>query len=213
MQVEKARPQVIDEILTQLTKSYGLDMEREGIHATDCIYCLRKAFWNKTDPLPATPQETLYYLFGLGLQDVLISTVPHEVRKVDGIWMSSDYFKDGILLELKTTMIGEKRLDAYDFPEGWIKQIKAYCYGYKVNSAVLMVVTLIKREIFSYILSFTDEELEENWKWLSGRANQLDWGLQNNTIPREKGFDFECDNCRYRLRCQLLEKEDGDGDI
>lgn len=206
MQIETARPPVIDEILSQLGETYGITKQREGVHATDTIYCLRKAFWNKTDPLPPTLTESLYYLTGLGLQDALFSaSSPHAIQ-VDGIWMSPDYLKDGVLLELKTTMMGQKRLDAYDFPEGWIKQIKAYCYGYKLNQAVLMVIMLLKREYpLSYVLTFTGEELKENWMWIKARGLLLQTCLNNNVVPGEKGFDFECNSCRYRLRCMMHE--------
>jgi len=204
MQVEKTKPPVVDEILNQLSEDYGLSMERPGIHCTETIYCLRKAFWNKTDPIKASPQETLYFLFGLGLQDALIKSCPSQPIIVDGIWMSPDYYKDDVLAELKTTMIGQKRLDAYDFPEGWVKQLMCYCYGYKVNRAVLIVVTLIRRELFTYVLSFTDEELCLNWSWILGRAFTLRTSLDSNLVPDEQGSDWECNSCRYRLRCSLL---------
>ena len=205
MQVEKIRPQVIDDILDMLSKDYKISMEREGIHTTDLLYCLRKAFWNKTAPLLPTPQETMYYLSGLGLQDALLRSIPSQPIMVDGIWMSPDYLDDNTLLELKTTMIGQKRLDAFDFPEGWVKQLMAYCYGYKRNSAILLVLTLLKREMFSYVLTFTDEELEENWSWIRMRTASLMMALNSGVVPRERGFDFECNNCRYRLRCSLLD--------
>jgi len=211
VQVEKTRPQVVDEILSQLSNDYGLSMQREGIHVTDVIYCPRKAFWNKTDPLSSNIQETMYYLTGLGLQDALIKSFPAVPITVDGIWMSPDYYRDGILMELKTTMMGQKRLDAFDFPEGWIKQLKAYCYGYKVNKALLIIITLIRRELLTYVLSFTDEELIMNWIRLLVRATKLKTCLEMNSIPLEKGFDFECNNCRYRLRCGILMEGVKDG--
>ena len=208
MQVEKIKPPVVDEIISQLSEYYKLSMSREGIHTTDCLYCLRKAFWNKTNPLLPTPQETMYYLSGLGLQAALLKSFSSLPISVDGIWMSADYTDNNTLLELKTTMIGRKRLDAYDFPEGWIKQIMAYCYGYKRNSAVLLVVTLLRRELLSYVLTFTDKELEENWEMIKHRAAELQDCLDSSKVPMSKGFDFECPECRYRLRCLLLSNKE-----
>ncbi|MBT9151106.1 MAG: hypothetical protein DDT40_01290 [candidate division WS2 bacterium] len=204
MKIEKTKPPVVDEILNKLEERYSLNMQREGIHCTEVLYCLRRAFWDKTDPVKASLQETMYYLSGLGLQDTLLGgDLSPQPIKVDEIWMSPDYYQDGILAELKTTMIGQKRLDAYDFPEGWVKQLMCYCYGLKKDRAVLIVLTLIKRELFTYVLTFTEEELKENWNWVTSRAKQLQSALEKSVIPEEKGSEWQCNNCRYRLRCIL----------
>jgi len=37
------------------------------------------------------------------------------------------------------------------------------------------------------------------------RTASLMMALNSGVVPRERGFDFECNNCRYRLRCSLLD--------
>ena len=189
------------EVVTLETSSHTFNAEGFWTHN-----CLRKAFWNKTDPLPATLKESLYYLTGLGLQDALFSASSPQPLLVDGIYMSPDYYKNGVLLELKTTMMGQKRLDAYDFPEGWLKQMMCYCYGYNLNQAVLMVIMLMRREYpLSYVFTFTDEELAENWEKVKETARELSYHLNAmDTVPTSMGSDWECRDCRYRLRCELM---------
>jgi CRISPR/Cas system-associated exonuclease Cas4 (RecB family) len=205
MIISKERPDVVETLLADINKRYGLDHGREGIHATDLMYCLRKAHWAKTNPLPPTPTETLYYIRGLGLQDMILNKETVPVEK-DGIVASPDYLVDGkIPLELKTTLIGKKRLDNYDFPGGWIKQMKTYSYILGVKQAVLLIFTMsTPTELLSYILTFTDEELLANWNELLGKKAELELALESNIPPRPFNEDWECRDCKYRLRCMEI---------
>lgn len=208
MNFTKARPKEVDTIVDQISERYGILLTREGIHATDCIYCLRKPFWNRTNPLPPTPTEILYFIRGLGMQDAMLGKgSPSEITH-EGITLSPDYYKDGVLVELKTTTIGVKRLDAYDFPEGWVKQLMAYCYVLKLKSAILIVLTLIRSELLSYVLTFEEEELEANWKWVVERAKQLMEAYTINVEPAEatEEENWQCSNCRYALRCLTMKE-------
>ena len=207
MDVQKAVPEIVEKILDEISKRYGLDHSRAGIHATDLIYCLRKVYWAKTDPLPPTPKELLYYIRGLAMQDVMLDKPSTKLLPFlrDEITASPDYIVDGIPLELKTTLIGKKRLDTYDFPAGWLKQLMAYCSVMGVEQAVLVVFTIIQTEILSYILNFTDEELLSNWNELLGKKAELKLALESNVVPRPLNEEFECKDCKYRLRCMELE--------
>ena len=207
MEFTKARPPEVDKIVEQIGNRYHLLQAREGIHATDCIYCLRKAYWNRTNPLPPTPTEILYFLRGLGMQEALLGKdSPPEVNH-QGIILSPDYYKDGIIAELKTTMIGVKRLDEYDFPEGWLRQLMAYCYALGKGRALLIVLTIIRSELLSYIVQFEDDELKANWKWLMERAVILEDAYTNDVLPEvEEEEKWQCMNCRYALRCQTMKE-------
>lgn len=208
MIVDDVRPPIVEKVLQQLSDSYQLSGQREGIHCTDAIYCLRKTFWNKTCPLPPAPIESMHFLVGLGLQDTLLGKPSPSPKIRDGIWVSADYLEAGMYLELKTTMMGEKRLNDHDFPEGWIKQLKAYCYVYERHSIVLLVFPLLSKKVLSYVFTFTDEELAENWDWIWTRARELEICLEKSELPKSKGFDFECKDCRYRLRCQVEDSKE-----
>ena len=207
MNFTKARPQEVDTIVEQICNRYHLLQAREGIHVTDCIYCLRKAYWNRINPLPPTPTEILFFIRGLGMQDALLGKdSPPEITH-QGIILSPDYYKNGVLAELKTTMIGVKRLDAYDFPDGWKKQLMAYCYVLKLHSSLLIVFPLFQTQLLSYIGECEDEELEANWKWMEGRRDMLEDAYTNDVLPAvEEEEKWQCDNCRYALRCQTMKE-------
>lgn len=195
-----------ERIFKDLLERYKLLHNRPDIHGTDGIYCLRKAYYDKKEYLPPTPNELLYFLTGLGLQDVLTQSMnANTICYQDSglkILFSPDYIVDEMLIELKTTRINQNRLDVGEFPDGWIKQLKSYCKVLNKNMALLIVITLVSPAISYYELSFTDNEIEDNWKWLINRLLLLDDALKNNIPPEALNQDWECKECRYSARCK-----------
>jgi hypothetical protein len=223
MKVVKAVTSEVTGIISNAAKNYGLTQNRTGIHATDCIYCLRKAWFSKqtstsilsrpqqgiadVSALPPTPDELLYYLLGLGTQTALLGKDNPDAIEEEGIYLSPDYWnhKTQTLAELKTTRMGKAKLDAGQFPEGWMKQLKCYCYALKVNTAILLVIPIIQPEILSYIVAFDPAEIESNWLWIRDRVNILKASFKSNSIPEVKGEEWECKGCRYGLRCKVFD--------
>lgn len=207
MNVTSCQPNTTSEIINTVKEQYALSHQREGIHVTDLTLCLRVAYFNKTDPLPPSDKSVVYFIRGLGLQDVLLKHLPTEVREVDGITMSPDYYKDETIAELKTTMMGKKRLDSHDFPKHWIKQIQAYCFGFEEESALLIVLPLLGATLpLTYRLEFTPAELIENWDNLCTRKTTLDICLRDNKLPLPpaKETQWVCTDCQYALRCATI---------
>jgi CRISPR/Cas system-associated exonuclease Cas4 (RecB family) len=210
MKVWETQPEFIDTLLQNLKEHFKLLHQREGIHLTDCLLCLRKAYWDKVDALPPTEDELLYFILGLGLQEVLhlASTVGETEMKLDGILLNPDFETvKGTPVELKTTRIGRKRLDSHDFPQHWIKQLMGYCYGLKVTEGELLIFTLIHPELLNYHIEFTSRELGENWGMVLGNVEILKIALSTHTLPTRTSEDWLCKDCRYRLRCMIEEKK------
>lgn len=203
MKLEKKKPQIVDTIIGRAVDAYGLMQSREGIHCTDCIYCLRRAFWSVVDPLPPTPTELLYFLLGLGLQTALLGGDNQSVAEKDGIIISPDIWEDGILGELKTTRMSEKSIDEKGIPDGWIKQMCAYCHVLEVKSCLLIILPIIRPDILSYVLTFDKGEMEENWKDIVIKGEMLRTALEQRKVPELKGEDWQCRSCRYKLRCDI----------
>jgi hypothetical protein len=202
MDLEKKRPKQVDEILQIPVKRYNIMQQREGIHLTDGIYCLRRAYFNKVDPLPPTAEEILYFLFGLGLQDALMGGDNQSVAEQDGIIISPDYWEDGVLGELKTTRMTEKSINEKGIPEGWQRQMMGYAYVLGVDKALLVILPIIRPDVLSYVLTFTPEELATNWEYISDRIGILKQGLDEGIVPVGDA-DWQCKNCRYSLRCKV----------
>lgn len=191
---------VIKDIVTAFVDSHG----RAGTHTTDCLLCLRKASWDRHDPLPPTPDEILYYVLGLGLQQTL--GISARVSKVvDGVILSPDYWDEEklVLLELKTTRISPKRIKQFAFPKHWLKQVMAYCYGFGVRRCSLLILTLIQPDLIPITCTFTTEELQKNWDMILWNASLL-----QSTTPMflPQGEEWECKYCRYALRCKVAKR-------
>jgi len=205
MEAYESQPYYLETIIEKLKVKFGLTRERTGIHLSDCLLCQRKSYYDKVDSLPPSMLEVLYFILGLALQETL-GIVNDETLQEDGILCSPDYItKSRTPVELKTTRIGKKRLDAFDFPGHWLKQIMGYCYVLKTTEADLLVLTMIQPQLLNYHLTFTKEEVEENWKGIVSNARALEWSVTTGILPSrvEGKAVWECKNCRYRLKCSL----------
>lgn len=200
-------------MLSVLRDEYALGGQREGLHVSDLIYCLTRSFYKHTDPEPPTEDEIGLWAIGWALERVMISRLHVEPLEVDGIVGTIDFaFPDGTPADLKTTRLapkGRKGENGFQFPEGWLRQFKAYRYmlnkqGQPSHSFGVVAVHLIQPEIKVWHLSFSDQELEENWEWLLTRANYLEsMYASNDPMPYQHNQSYECTNCAYSLRCQL----------
>jgi len=206
MKVEFKFPDEAKILLDGITERYKIAHTRPNLHATDAIYCRRKAYWDKIDPLPPTPREILYFIQGLGLQQAMLGEKeepPVYVETPDfTLFYSPDKIINDQIVELKTGRTGRKKLEEGLIPEGWIKQIMFYCWAMNKKQALLVDFTIISPDIIPIVLTFTDEELEANAKWVLDRANSLHQALINKEVP-PKEEDWECRNCRYQLRCRI----------
>ena len=202
-----------------LAKEYQMMEPRQGIHASDLIYCITKSYWNKIDYLPPSEDDILRFSIGLGLERVIIQYQATRVEPlhVEGIDLSPDFLIDNIHSELKTTRWGVN----HELPETWMKQVMAYCYATGIPLYNLTVMHIIQAVIKSYRLLFEQEELEENWGWMLNRKEILEQQLSlseetGEVLPPEAfkyNEDRECGFCRYKLRCDLAASLKGLGDM
>jgi len=117
--------ELVQQGLDNLVEEYSKEEREVGIHVSDLIYCLTKSYFEKTNPLPPTPDEVLLFAIGLGLQKVLIPTrFNSKTIVVDNIICSPDYNSREGKAELKTTRI---KYGKEELPEAWIEQIMADC--------------------------------------------------------------------------------------
>ena len=217
-------PEMSRLILDHLTSLYNINRKREGIHLSTLVYCLTKSFFDHIAPIEATDEEVMLFSLGLGLQDVLTPKAAETpVYEKDGVTFSPDFIVQlGAraevspkmppvhYVELKTTRMSSGK---EGFPETWIEYIMGGCYMRGINTYNLSVLYMLGNyrppfpQIHSFILSFTDEELQNNWNYLMERKHIYSASLIMNKppIPHMWCKDWECKNCRYKLQCDAIE--------
>lgn len=215
-------PELSRLILQHLRDLYGLDQKREGIHLSTLVYCLTRSFFDRVAPIEATEREVMLFALGYGLQDTLTpdnATTP--LYEFEGIVYRPDFQLKltGITAELKTTRASSNK----ELPETWLEYIKGGCHILKIKEYDLGVLYMMGNwrppfpEIRSFKLVFEDDELAENWAYLSERKRVYEEALVSNLPPQPFRYckGFECRNCRYKLQCDAImmlasrEKDEG----
>lgn len=65
-----------EELFARLRHKYIQDRTGE-IHFSDTMYCLTKAYWNKTNPIPVDNTTLGYFAIGFALEEVLLKQLPN----------------------------------------------------------------------------------------------------------------------------------------
>ena len=196
-------------VLDALTKEYIV--VKPFPHLTELIYCLTRSYFDRTDPLPPTDNELLLFSVGFGLERVMITTMPIEPMVVDGINITPDflpsYTEGGPPGELKSTrMKPPTSIETINLPESWVEQIMGYCKASKVTEYDLAVMHIIPADLKTYRLSFDQEEIDSFWtEYVLERRNYYLEAVALLQQPTAFQWckEWECKNCRYRLRCDV----------
>ena len=183
-------------IIQSLRSKFG---EREGIHLSDLIYCLRKAYFRKTNQAPdASDEQLMMYVMGMAIQNWMFPE-PEKVIELDGIACSPDVASG---IEVKSTRKSMGKFNVMEM-EHWLKQIKGYCkvMGKTEFDLVTFFVCGDYKPPFPKLgipktLTFTPLEIEENWNTMKERKIELDKALKNNVAPPfGTEMSWECEKC------------------
>ena len=195
----------------KLIEKYRLHYEREGIHLTDLLGCMRKSYYNKTAFLPPSDSTIWNFVTGLALQEVLIQDEEVVFLTEGDIVLSVDGFTQlGNIKELKTTTKREKSLNKDILEDqlegksaGWLKQIMGYCAQLRINKALLLVLSMsIPKELYSYKIEFEEGELQEMRDYLAWRGKELNGALEMGIVPAKEENSF-CKDCQYSTQCDM----------
>jgi len=204
-------------ILEDIGKELELGQEAylaKLVHVSELVYCLTRSFYNRYDPLPPNPQETMLFAVGIGLEQVLLR--PHKKPasgELDGIHWSADWldYNEG-LTELKTTRLSAKK-GPDELPQTWIKQILAYLKATGHREISLAILFLMGNygppfpTLRVYKGKANDVEIQANWNWLQARKEIYLEHIEKREPPQQFQWneDWECQNCRYLIVCQAKE--------
>ncbi|MHA1279474.1 MAG: PD-(D/E)XK nuclease family protein [Candidatus Helarchaeota archaeon] len=124
---------------------------RSGIHVTDLVHCLRRSFYDKTQPMPERPSDAMYRILGTATHSLLedeadehlMTETPLEYKGVVGT-VDAFYPETGTIVDYKTTRWLKKANLPYGDHE---MQVNVYRWllennGYKVNRIFLQYIDL-----------------------------------------------------------------------
>ena len=103
-------------------------------------------------------------------------------------------------------------------PAGWLRQFKTYKYMQNMQWVLkpvsydfgVVVVHLIQPVLKAYRITFTHNELVENWAWLLARKDNLrEMLVHDDPQPFVHNEPYECKNCEHSLKCQLAASIEG----
>jgi hypothetical protein len=190
------RNEKIEEFLLQEIQK-TLAGVREGIHMSDLL-SLKKAYWQKTKPLPPLKREVIYWLSGQAHETVFlhVSNLKHcEAKEWNGIWYTPDaefniFQRKNLLTEMKTSRRGfmVKEGEEAEKYSHYLKQIRYYCTAENKLEAGLFVWYLVMMDesrrntdpdFFFYTVDFTPEELEATKKEILINDKYLRYALEH----------------------------------
>lgn len=198
-----SNPALSRQILQLLEAEYKQDKPLP--HLTELIYCLARSYYDRVDPLPATEREILLFAIGCGLERLLLKHQRKvDAGVVDGIHFTPDFlaFTD-LPGELKTGRFGRKRIEE-GVPDTWKRQILGYMKCLGVNQFELAYLYIISPELMPFRVKASQEEIDENWQWMLERKVIYLNCMEQNIVPIPRLFaeSWECDYCRYSVRCE-----------
>lgn len=206
---------VLDSMMAEIQE----DRTEQWPGVTNLIYCLTKAYWERTIGRPEVNHRTkLYFTTGLAIERALLENwkgAEQLTGEFEGIFYHIDGFdpESKSVVELKSTRQGiakgtikggDKRpIQVSDYSEFWMQQIAAYCYIMGVMDAKLVVLHLIAPELLAWDLSFDNIDLISNWMMLQSRRSDLMHAVETETPPTPftTNKDWECGNCIWLAMC------------
>jgi CRISPR/Cas system-associated exonuclease Cas4 (RecB family) len=124
---------------------------RDGIHVTDLVHCIRRAFYERTQPVPERVADVMYRILGTATHalleyeqdEYLMTEIPLEYKGIVGR-VDAYYPESGTLVDYKTTRWLKKAYLPYGDHE---LQVNIYRWllennGYTVNRMFLHYIDL-----------------------------------------------------------------------
>ena len=221
-----------EELFARLRRKFIHDRSGE-IHFTDTLYCLTKAYWNKTDPIPVGNATLGLFAIGFALEDVLLKDYPITGEPAldsyvyEDVHFSPDYFTTIMVgeLDLKTTRMwaepdGRPKQVAdrpHGFPESWLKQFMGYAHRLGAQPADertpvpyvdyhVAILYLGPGELVAGTIRFDWEAVQLNMAYHLHRAAILEDYLDQHQPPTPFVYNeaWECKNCPYYNRCSSV---------
>lgn len=194
----------------------------EPLHASDIYQCARKTVASRLYGEPGLSREDIEIMFpGYAVQEYAWGEEPEGVKwhvekdndESDFAIFSIDGWTDGAVLEMKTTAAYPKYLEQPN--QAWVDRTKAYCAVKEVTECYILCYSVTGRKFIEWHIEFTQQELDEEAKWLRRRIPELNNYIKRGELPSvtERRYAYECKYCSFKdhedVNCRPLIKAAG----
>lgn len=198
-------PQPIKDLILKNANFDDYTPKPNTYSVTDLLYCLRKTFFNKTNPKPKTLESAFNLYRGKVFDNLWTPLFKHnQVRcthrvKNYPITISGKYdFIDekGILTDLKTA---KSLFYINEAGPEYVKQIRFYAYVNAVEKAQILYVDFGSVKVFPVEVGDCTELINE----LEGKAILLWAALQKGKPPTRcpDTPEWLCSKCEHQMEC------------
>lgn len=201
-----------DELLERLHVAFSRS-DREGIHISDLIYCLRKA-WYRRQPgyeQDLTDDSILYFVRGRSLGDLIEKMFPKRefIVEHDGVIGTIDAVDEGAVYEIKTT----KKLWKDEPSRANALQCRYYMAMRNERIGYLLYYEYFTNRLRVFKFFAKTEELANTLKEISFKKYLLELALTRNDVELLPfaDDDFDCYVCDFE-QCVKHKNYKGDGE-
>ena len=204
--------------------------EREGIHASDFVFCPAKYFLRNLGYEETLDHKTTH-IFSLGISHHLLIQqcknagwiYEKELCLPFQVGNTSDYvpvyFTIDLIgiernveypVEIKSTRKRISKKNIYKISDHYLKQLQLYCLATKQNIGVLIIWSIVDANMVCYKIHYTNEEMQK-------LLNEIKYKLEFFTLPiaEQKNYPkfplnypeywWECNFCRFKKYCKIYE--------
>lgn len=191
---------IVQDMIRVLKVAFSRDTkERTGIHVSDLVYCLRKAWYRRQEDFKEDLDNNsiLFFVRGRSLHDLLEKLyAQREVRvKYNGVKGTIDAIThDNQIVEIKTT----KKLWKDQPNDHHLKQIAYYMAMYGTNRGVLLYYEIQDNNLRYFEIYMDDEELMDECIEIDTKKAILDKALEHGDVDicgESPRYDWECKFC------------------
>ena len=207
----------VERLFLQKAREWGYEDRRGQIHLTDLVSpCLRKLWFEKKDPLPDEPENTLRLWAGKIAHTMPLSEHSELQLEFCGVKTRIDeYLEDEkVLIEKKTAeFIPKDRGELERYYQHYIEQVNFETLflienGYDVRQSFLLFIKLEsqvergRRPLKAFEVIFDYEAVKSKfYERLENIKSVLSKDYPPD-VPENFNFsDYPCSYCKYRARC------------
>ncbi len=186
------------------------DRDMNEVHASDFWRCLRRTYLGRPESGHAralTREEIVKFAAGFAIQEWFLGPEPHGKVISDAKGRPLIFSRDGVnedkgcVYEFKTT--GKKMdlftVDALKEQSEWLDRSRSYCAVFGMRTVVFLIYFLFQRDLKSFTVVFTDNELKQGYDEAIQRGGMLWDAFEQQKLPdaTTRLSDDECVWCPY----------------